>query len=100
MTSKPRHVGRWAMLLVLAAGAVLYAAGAFERDQVHPGRTAEPAGLPAPPGTAKAERGAVAVVEEAVGTVRSLREVAVAAQVTARVSAVDARVGDRVEAGS
>lgn len=100
MTSKPRHVGRWATVVVLAALVVLYVAGAFDREQVHPGRAAAPEGLAAPSATVTAERGAVPLVEEAVGTVRSLREVEVAAQVTARVTAVNAKVGDRVQAGS
>ena len=99
MMWQPRHAGRWAALLALAAGVVLYATGVFDRDRVHPGRAPEPAGLPAPPRTALAERGAVPVVEEAVGTVRSLREVVVAAQVTARVTTIGAKVGDRVTAG-
>ena len=100
MTWQPRHAGRWAALLALTAGVVLYATGVFDRDRVHPGRAPAPAGLPAPPRTATAERGSVPVVEEAVGTVRSLREVVVAAQVTARVTTVGAKVGDRVTAGS
>jgi multidrug efflux pump subunit AcrA (membrane-fusion protein) len=100
MTPKDRHIARWATLLALTMGVVLYAAGVIDRDRVHPGRVPEPAGLPAPPRTATAERGVVPVVEEAVGTVRSLREVIVAAQVTARVTTVGAKVGDRVTAGS
>ena len=99
-TSQPRHVGRWVTLLVLVAGLVLYASGVFDHERIDPGRAPETAGLAAPAQTATAERGTAAVLEEAVGTVRSLREVAVAAQVTARVTAVDARVGDRVAAGS
>ncbi len=100
MTPKHRRTVRWVALLTLMAGIVLYATGVFDRGRVHPGRAPEPAGLPAPPRTATAERDTVPIVEEAVGTVRSLREVIVAAQVTARVVAVRAKVGDRVEAGS
>jgi multidrug efflux pump subunit AcrA (membrane-fusion protein) len=100
MTWHSRHAGRWAALLALTAGVVLYATGIFDRERVHPGRAPTPAGLAAPARTAIAERGSVPVVEEAVGTVRSLREVVVAAQVTARVTSVSAKVGDRVTAGS
>jgi HlyD family secretion protein len=91
---------RWAGLVALAAGVVLYATGVFESGRVHPGRAPEPPGLPAPPRTATAERGPLAVVEEAVGTVRSRRRVEVAAQVSARVTFVGAQVGDRVVAGT
>ncbi len=100
MTPQSRYVGRWVALLALTAGVVLYATGVFDRDRVHPGRIPAPAGLAAPPRTAIVERGSVPVLEEAVGTVRSLREVVVAAQVTARVTAVNAKVGDHVSAGS
>ncbi len=100
MMWRPRHAERWAALLALTAGVMVYATGIFDRDRVHPGRAPEPPGLPAPPRTAVAVRGSVPVVEEAVGTVRSLREVVVAAQVTARVTTVGAKVGDRVTAGS
>ena len=91
---------RRAGLVVLAAGIVLYAAGAFERGRIHPGRAPAPAGAPTPPRTATAERGPVAVVEEAVGTVRSRRRVEIAAQVSARVTSVGAQVGDRIVAGA
>ncbi|HZR81617.1 MAG TPA: efflux RND transporter periplasmic adaptor subunit [Candidatus Binatia bacterium] len=95
-----RRTLQWAALAALTAGALLYATGAFDRDRVLPGRAPEPSGLAPPARTATAVRGPVALVEEAVGTVRSVREVAVAAQVTARVMEVDAKVGDRVTAGS
>ncbi|MEO8601057.1 MAG: efflux RND transporter periplasmic adaptor subunit [bacterium] len=100
MTLQHRQTARWVALMILTAGVVLYASGVFDRGLVRPGRAPEPAGLPAPPRTATARRGAAPVVEEAVGTVRSLREVIVAAQVTARVAAVHAKVGDHVTAGS
>jgi RND family efflux transporter MFP subunit len=100
MTRGGRNALRWAGFLALAAAVVLYAAGVFEGGRVHPGRAPEPAGLPAPPRTTIAERRPVAIVEEAVGTVRSRRRVEVAAQVSARVNSVFAQVGDRVAAGA
>lgn len=100
MTRGRSNLLRWAGLLALAVAIVLYAAGVFEGGRVHPGRAPEPAGLPAPPRTTIAERRPVAIVEEAVGTVRSRRRVEVAAQVSARVTSVLAQVGDRVAAGA
>jgi HlyD family secretion protein len=100
MRPSQRYAMRWAGFLALAAAVVLYAAGIFGGNRIQPGRTPAPAGLPAPPRTATVERGPVPVIEEAVGTVRSLRRVAVAAQVTARVTAIRAQPGDRVTAGS
>jgi RND family efflux transporter MFP subunit len=79
---------------------VLWSAGAFERGRVRPGRAPSPPGLPAPAATAVAERVTVPATEAAVGTVRSRREVVVAAQVVARVGEVGARVGDQVAAGT
>ena len=100
MRPSQRYAMRWAGFLGLAAAVVLYAAGIFGGNRIQPGRAPAPAGLPAPPRTATVERGPVPVIEEAVGTVRSLRRVAVAAQVTARVTAIRAQPGDRVTAGS
>ncbi|MEW6273402.1 MAG: efflux RND transporter periplasmic adaptor subunit [Thermodesulfobacteriota bacterium] len=99
MTARQRGWLRGGGFLVLALGIVLYAAGAFELGRVRPGKLPEPSGLPAPAYTAIAARGPVAVVEDAVGTVRSRRRVAVAAQVTARALSVAAEVGDRVAHG-
>jgi RND family efflux transporter MFP subunit len=100
MTPRWRTVLRWVGFLGLAVAVVLYAAGAFDAGRVRPGHLPAPPGLPAPPATAVAVRGRVPVVEEAVGTVRSRRRVAVAAQLTARVVSVGAEVGDRVAAGA
>jgi HlyD family secretion protein len=99
MTPELRRAARWTGFVALAAAVVLYAAGAFEGRRIAPGRAPEPPGLPAPARTATVARGPAPVVEEFVGTVRSRREVAVAAQVTARVLEVGARVGDPVTAG-
>ena len=78
----------------------LYLFGAFGHGRIEPGVAPAPPTLPPPARTAKAERVTGPLLEESVGTVRSVREVTVAAQVTARVVAVRARVGDRVTAGS
>jgi RND family efflux transporter MFP subunit len=86
------------LFLLFLAGIVLYAAGAFRGDLVRPGRAAEPAAEDAPPGTAKAERVAVPVHEDAVATVESRVRVVVSAQVQARVAEVRAEAGSPVEA--
>jgi RND family efflux transporter MFP subunit len=99
MTPQRRTWLRAAGFVVLALLVVLYAGGAFERSRIEPGKLPEPAGAPAPARTASVARGKVPLVEEAVGTVRSRRRVAVAAQVTARVLSVGAQVGDHVTAG-
>lgn len=98
MTGTRRTIATW----IVAGGvavAVLYAL--FGRhDAIAPGTAPEPPSLPAPARIAVAERAATPIFEDAVGTVRSLRQVTVAAQVTARVVSVQARVGDRVTAGA
>jgi len=100
MTRGRQSKWQWIGLAVLAVAVVLYAAGAFQRRRIAPGRAPEPPGLAAPSRVTAAERGPVAVVEEAVGTVRSRRRIEVAAQVSARVVSVGARAGDRVAAGA
>lgn len=100
MTPARRQALRWAAAVALIGGLLLYVMGVFVGGRVRPGQAPEPAGLAPPARTALAERVAVPIVEEAVGTVQSLRQVVVAAQVTARVTEVRAKVGDRVSAGS
>lgn len=100
MSSGRRRLLRLVGFLGVVGLVVLYAAGAFHRGRIAPGRTGEPPGLPAPVGTARAERVTVPVIEEAVGTVRSRQRVAVAAQITARVLLVHATVGDSVRRGA
>lgn len=100
MTSTRRRVVGWGLGVLVTAALAVYVAGGLDRGRVHPGRAPEPASLPAPAHTVTAERVSVPIIEEAVGTVRSVREVIVAAQVTARVVAVRAQVGDRVTMGS
>jgi HlyD family secretion protein len=100
MTLPRGRAAGWALVAALTAGILLYATGAFDRERIRPGREPLPPGALAPAGTALAIRGSMPVVEEAVGTVRSVREVIVASQVTARVIDVSAKVGDRVKAGS
>lgn len=100
MTSARRSGFKWVAIGTALLVAVLYLFGVFSHGRVEPGFATTPPGLPPPARVATAERVTVPVVEEAVGTVRPLREVTVAAQVTARVVAVRAKVGDRVAAGS
>jgi RND family efflux transporter MFP subunit len=89
----------WVVVVGVTGAAVLWATGAFHGAVVRPGREAEPPGLPAPARTAQASRETVPVVEEAVGTVRSRRTVAVAAQVIARVVEIGPREGAEVGEG-
>lgn len=89
----------WALFLGLVAFVVLYAAGAFRRGRIEPGRAPEPASPAAPARTARAERAEADVVEEAVGTVRSRKRVVVTAQVPARIVSVKPQVGEAVKAG-
>jgi HlyD family secretion protein len=95
-----RPLVRWGAFLVLVVGAMLWAGGAFEGAKIVPGRAPEAPGLPAPAAQATAVRAVVPVFEEAVGTVQSRRRVVVAAQVTGRVLAIAAEVGDGVSAGA
>jgi RND family efflux transporter MFP subunit len=90
----------WALFLALIAFVVLYAAGAFSRGRIEPGRAAGPASEAPPARTTVAERVESAVVEEAVGTVRSRTRVVVTAQVGARVVRVGPQVGESVAAGA
>ena len=94
-----KKASSWLLFLGLIVFVVLYAAGAFRRGRIEPGRASDPASLPAPAATATAERSEVEVVEEAVGTVRSRRRVVVTAQVSARVVGVGPQVGEAVRAG-
>jgi RND family efflux transporter MFP subunit len=100
MEPMTRTVVRWGGFVALTLGVMLYATGAFQGARVEPGRLPTPPGLPPPGATTVAVRARVPIVEEAVGTVRSRRRVAVAAQVTARVVSIAAEVGDRVTAGA
>jgi HlyD family secretion protein len=100
MERRKRATLRWGGFAALTLGVVLYAAGIFEGVRVEPGRLPPAPGLPPPAATTTAVRARVPIIEEAVGTVRSRRRVAVAAQVTARVVSITAEVGDRVAAGA
>ncbi len=100
MSTRARAFLRWAGFLGFVIGVVLYAAGVFHRPRPPEGVGASRLEIPPPARSVRAERIAAPVVEEAVGTVRSRQRVAVAAQVTARVLAVHATVGDSVRAGT
>lgn len=83
----------------VSAGVVAWAMGAFHTGKVAPGTLPPPPGSAPPAQTVVVTRGAVPVVEEAVGTVRSRNTVAVAAQVIARILDLSAREGASVRAG-
>ncbi len=87
------------LFLALVVAIVLYAAGAFEGEQVAPAVLDAPPGLAAPARTAAAVRESVPVEEYAVGTVTARTTVQVAAQVQARVKKIHADAGQRVTAG-
>jgi len=87
-------------LLPLVFGALL-AAGFLWSQKVHPRPTAQAAagGTPVKVESAPVELAAIPVVAEAVGTVRSRRQTAIAARVLAEVKEVLRKPGDHVEAG-
>jgi len=87
-------------VVALAVLLVAVATGAFGGKPIEPGRTQDPPGEPAPARTAQAMRGEVDVFEPAVGTVRSRRQVAVAAQVGATIVSTRVEAGQTVEAGA
>jgi len=87
-------------MVALAALLVALATGAFGGERIEPGRGQEPPGEPRPASTATALRGEVDLFEPAVGTVRSRRNVAVAAQVGATVVSVAVEAGQAVGAGT
>ena len=94
-----RGIPRWALFGVVLAGVLAWATGLLHGGRIAPG-TGEPIpGEPPPGAQAQAERASVPVVEDAVGTVRSRRQVIVAAQTVARVREVGPHVGDTVHAG-
>jgi RND family efflux transporter MFP subunit len=95
----PLKALRWVLLLALCGAVVLYAAGFFGGERVAPGEAARSTGLPAPKATAVAEKRRAPVIEEAIGTVRSRRVIAVSAQVVARVVSVSRLAGEAVKAG-
>lgn len=100
--NKPRvpvRAFRWLLLLLLCAAVVLYAAGFFGKKRVPPGEEARAAGVPFPSATVLAAKARAPVVEDAVGTVRSRRDIAISAQVVAKVAGVTHLAGEAVKAG-
>lgn len=104
MSDRAKRLGRsalrWAGLAIVVVGVVLYAGGFFAGERISPGDSGTKSRSPAPARTAAAELVRVDVLEDAVGTVRSRRTVAVAAQISARVLAVEVEAGERVESGA
>ena len=98
MTAVPRTWLRAAGLAALAIAVLLWAMSGSRDGAEHPAN-APAAAISPPAATTVAVRGAVPIVEEAVGPVDSRRRVVVAAQVIARVLAVGPAVGDQVAAG-
>jgi len=100
MASRWRRALGGVVLLAVVGGIVAWATGVFRRhERIPPGTGVEPAGLDAPARTTVVERATVALVEEAVGTVRSRTTVAVSSQVSAQVVTVTKRPGAIVKAG-
>lgn len=95
----PLKAFRWLLLLALCAAVVLYAAGFFGGERVAPGEDPRAAGLPAPTATALAEKLRAPIFEDAIGTVRSRRVIAISPQVVARVIGVARQAGETVAAG-
>ena len=89
----------WAGLGLVLGGVVLYAGGFLSGERIAPGERGTLARAPAPESEGRAERRTVALTEDAVGTVRSRRTVAVSAQVPARVLQVAVDAGQAVKAG-
>jgi RND family efflux transporter MFP subunit len=77
---------------------VAYLSGAFTGEKVPPGHQGRPE-RPEPRKTAAAERQLLPVWYEAVGTVKSVRRIEVAAQIQARIASIGKRAGDTVTAG-
>ena len=94
-----RRIPRWTIFGAVLVGVLAYATGVFHGGRIEPGAGQPVGGEPAPAAQGRAERAPVPVVEDAVGTVRSRRQVVVAAQIVARVRDVGPRVGDTVRAG-
>ncbi len=89
----------WAGLGLVIGGVVLYAGGFLSGERIAPGERGERPKLDVPADTATVVRRSVPISEDAVGTVRSRRTVAVSAQVPARVTQVAVEAGQAVKAG-
>ncbi len=84
-------------LVLVALG--LYATGAFRAQRADTHAQPQAGQIPAPKGSAIAERVRVPLIEAAVGTVRSRRTVEVAAQVSARVVRILVEPGQVLKQG-
>jgi len=92
-------MARWAVFGLVLAVVLAWATGLLHGGRIAPGAGEPVPGEPAPGAQARAERVTVPLVEDAVGTVRSRRQVVVAAQTVARVLHVGPHVGDTIRAG-
>lgn len=90
-----RVVGAAAFLVV-----VLYLGGVFDRPGIAPGVVAAPPGQPEPAMRGEARRTQRPSWYEAVGTLESKTRVDVSARVVGAITALHARLGDRVEPGA
>lgn len=77
---------------------VAYVGGAFSGEKVAPG-TQPLKSVSLPSATVKVEKAVLPVWYDAVGTVRSVRRIAVSAQVRANIASIEKSAGDTVEAG-
>lgn len=89
----------WAGLSIVIGGVVLYAGGFLSGERIAPLDAGQRPQLAAPAQSALSERKRIDIAEDAVGTVRSRRTVAIAAQIPARVIQVAVEAGQRVRAG-
>lgn len=99
MVNKGSTLWSWVGLLAVIGGVVLYAGGFLSGERIAAGDLGSRQRLAAPTRTAVAQQRMQPVFEHAVGTVRSRRTVAIAAQLPASVVRVDVKAGERVKAG-
>lgn len=96
------RVSRLAGILLAVAAlvvAILWFSGAFVTGKIDPGEEERPPGLEPPERKGEAVREDRPAYYVAVGTVRSRTEATVAAQVSGRITRVEADAGDAVEQG-
>ncbi len=89
----------YVLLFTVLALVLAWATGLLHGGRISPGPGQPVPGEPSPPAQTRAERVTVALMEDAVGTVRSRRQVVVAAQTIARVVHVGPHVGDTIRTG-
>ncbi|MCC7014802.1 MAG: efflux RND transporter periplasmic adaptor subunit [Planctomycetes bacterium] len=99
MVNKGSALWSWVGLLAVLVGVVLYAGGFLSGERIAAGDRGSVESEPTPQRTAQAEQLTRTLHEDAVGTVRSRRTVAVAAQLPAAIVRVEVQAGSAVSAG-